>query len=77
MTPPAPGEKEPAGEAGPAEPGLDGPAATRRRAAQQRLRRQVFGDVLDGSTLDDRPEPGPPPDGDRWLRDNVPPHHGG
>ena len=47
-----------------------------RRAASERRRREVFGDVLDGSTLDDRPEPGRPPEQDRWLRDNVPPHHG-
>jgi hypothetical protein len=52
------------------------PGAARRRAAQERRRRQVFGDVLDDSTLDDRPEAGPAPEGDRWLRDNVPPHHG-
>ncbi len=46
-------------------------------AARERRRQQVFGDVLDGSPLDDRPEPGGAPrDGERWLRDNVPPHHG-
>jgi len=50
--------------------------AARRRAEQERRRQQVFGDVLDGSTLDDRPEPGPAVAGDSWLRDNVPPHHG-
>jgi len=49
----------------------------RRRAASERRRREVFGDVLDESTLDDRPETGAStPDPDRWLRDNVPPHHG-
>ena len=53
-------------------------AAVRRRAERERRRRQVFGDVLDGSTLDDRPEAGARStrDEDRWLRDNVPPHHG-
>lgn len=50
--------------------------AARRRAARDRRRRQVFGDVLDDATLDDRPEPGATPEQDRWLRDNVPPHHG-
>jgi hypothetical protein len=50
--------------------------AARRRATRDRRRREVFGDVLDGSTLDDRPEPGTRPEQDRWLRDNVPPHHG-
>ena len=61
------------------EPSAEDPAgqAAHRRAARDRRRRQVFGDVLDDSTLDDRPEPGPgPPERDRWLRDNVPPHHG-
>jgi hypothetical protein len=52
------------------------PDDERQRAAQERRRQQVFGNVLDGSTLDDRPDPGPAPDVDRWLRDNVPPHHG-
>ena len=57
------------------------------RAAREHRRRQVFGDVLDGSTLDDRPEasegtPAPPTGAapaasDRWLQENVPPHHGG
>ena len=61
----------------------------RLRAQRDRRRRQVFGDVLDGSTLDDRPDPPRSPGyaaGDpggredrdeRWLRENVPPHHGG
>ena len=47
-----------------------------RRAARERQRSQVFGDVLDGSTRDDRPDPATAPDVDRWLRENVPPHHG-
>ena len=51
--------------------------AVRLRAAREDRRRQVFGDVLDGATLDDRPEPRDPPGGDRWLQENVPPHHGG
>ena len=49
----------------------------RSRAARERDRQRVFGDVLDDATLDDRPEPAADADGDRWLRDNVPPHHGG
>ena len=57
------------------DPGSD-PEAVRRRAARDRARQQVFGDVLDGATLDDRPDPGAVPDTDRWLRENVPPHHG-
>jgi hypothetical protein len=53
--------------------------SVRRRVERQRQRRRVFGDVLDGSTLDDRPDPGAAGEAgtsDRWLRDNVPPHHG-
>ena len=40
---------------------------------------RIFGDVLPDTTSDER-EPGSPPDGedpgDRWLREQVPPHHG-
>ncbi len=54
-----------------------GDARETGEAEHERRRRRVFGDVLDGSTLDDRPEPGGDgPGDDRWLRDNVPPHHG-
>jgi hypothetical protein len=38
----------------------------------------VFGDVLPDTTADER-EPEAEPDGDasdRWLRSQVPPHHG-
>jgi hypothetical protein len=38
----------------------------------------VFGEVLPETTQDER-EPAPPADGDaqdRWLRGQVPPHHG-
>ena len=65
--------EEPAEQAAPQ--GEDA-AALRRRVAQERRRRQVFGDVLDEATLDDRPEDGASGQGDRWLRENVPPHHG-
>ena len=49
----------------------------------QRRRRlaAVFGDVLPDTTSDER-DPGDPADassedaGDRWLRAQVPPHHG-
>ena len=73
--------EEPAEQAVPeavpqAAPLAEDAAALRRRAAQERRRRQVFGDVLDEATLDDRPEHGPSGQGDRWLRENVPPHHG-
>jgi hypothetical protein len=40
---------------------------------------RIFGDTEPATTGDER-EPGPPPDGedpgDRWLREQVPPHHG-
>jgi hypothetical protein len=52
-------------------------AAWRRR---QRLA-EVFGEVLPDTTSDERDDP-PSPDAteetaqDRWLRSQVPPHHG-
>ena len=67
---------EPAGATGhPADADGD-PDAVRRRAVRDRRRRRVFGDVLDEATVDDRPDPATGAEGDRWLRDNVPPHHG-
>jgi hypothetical protein len=58
--------------------------ARREREPEWKRRRrleQVFGDVLPETTSDER-EPGPttPDDedpGERWLREQVPPHHGG
>jgi hypothetical protein len=40
---------------------------------------RVFGEVLPGSTTDDRPdhEDSSSDERDRWLRDNRPPHHDG
>jgi hypothetical protein len=75
---PAAGDPREAGETPADEAGAGGRQdAVRRQAEEEQRRRRVFGDVLDGSTLDDRPEPGGAgPDDDRWLRDNVPPHHG-
>ena len=51
-----------------------GDAAWRRR----RRLAEVFGDVLPETTSDERdPEPGSDEDAqDRWLRGQVPPHHG-
>lgn len=71
------GSSEPEGGTGPAEDRRTD--SVRRRVERERQRRRVFGDVLDGSTLDDRPEPMTAAEtgaADRWLRDNVPPHHG-
>ena len=44
----------------------------RRRLAE------VFGDVLPETTSDERDQPSssPEPGTDRWLREQVPPHHG-
>lgn len=48
----------------------------RRRLAE------VFGDVLPDTTSDERDDPGPEKQtgaessSDRWLREQVPPHHG-
>jgi hypothetical protein len=60
------------------------PDEEERHASAERARRRshVFGDVLPGTTRDDRL----PPQGEDhssadadedWLRANVPPHHGG
>jgi hypothetical protein len=40
---------------------------------------EIFGDELPEATSDDRDpaEPGDESANDRWLRDQVPPHHGG
>ncbi|MFC7341345.1 hypothetical protein [Saccharopolyspora griseoalba] len=49
------------------------------RAAAQRARKrrlaEIFGDVLPETTSDDRPEPDQAR-GERWYRENRPPHHG-
>ena len=38
---------------------------------------EVFGDVLPDTTTDERDEsPSKERDGDQWLREQVPPHHG-
>lgn len=57
------------------------PSAHEPEPAWKRKRRleRVFGDVLPETTSDER-EPAPAPDGEdageRWLREQVPPHHG-
>ncbi len=55
--------------------GGNAPGSEWRR--RQRLA-EVFGDVLPDTTSDERdPEPNAGEDaGDRWLRAQVPPHHG-
>ena len=66
-TPPEPAESS--GSAGPAD---ESDSQRRRRVAA------VFGDVLPETTQDERdPEAAPDEDAqDRWLRSQVPPHHG-
>ncbi|TIC79098.1 hypothetical protein [Nocardioides sp. GY 10127] len=59
----------------------DLPAAEPAEPAWKRRRRlaEVFGDVLPGTTNDERgPDGGRGGrSGDDWLREQVPPHHGG
>ena len=55
--------------------GPDSDEAWRRR----RRLAEVFGDVLPETTDDEREPDAPPAQdsaGDRWLRSQVPPHHG-
>jgi hypothetical protein len=52
--------------------------STESDAARRRRLDEVFGDVLPDTTSDER-DPDAPADGDandRWLRAQVPPHHG-
>ena len=51
--------------------GPDGAAA---RAARRRRLDRIFGDVLPDTTGDERDTARA--DGDRWYRENRPPHHG-
>ncbi|HEX3932157.1 MAG TPA: hypothetical protein VHW64_15745 [Nocardioides sp.] len=59
------------------EPSTDEPQWRRRRRLAE-----VFGDALPETTSDERDEAEPPGDDtgdsaqDRWLRGQVPPHHG-
>ena len=45
---------------------------------RRRRRAEVFGDVLPGTTNDERDPAAPDRESssDRWLREQVPPHHG-
>lgn len=62
-----PAEESPAEES----PAEEAPWQRRRRLAA------VFGDVLPETTQDEREAQGPSDDTqDRWLRNEVPPHHG-
>jgi hypothetical protein len=58
----------------------DEPATTEETEAQRRRRlAEVFGDPLPETTSDERDEVAPSDvedEQDRWLRSQVPPHHG-
>lgn len=57
----------------------DGGPDLRQEAERRRRRAAVFGEVLPETTQDDRDEREPRGAGseaERWLRSNVPPHHG-
>ena len=61
----------------------DAPRPPRKEADWERRRRlaEVFGDVLPETTGDEREPDAKGTDresaGDRWLKSQVPPHHGG
>lgn len=84
-TGPEPTEREPAdGEPSQGKPteAQVGPGAPRETARERKARlAAIFGDVLPETTRDERGEGGSggggESAGDRWLRDQVPPHHGG
>jgi hypothetical protein len=45
---------------------------------RRKRRAEVFGDTLPETTADERGDrPRRDDDNDRWLREQVPPHHGG
>jgi hypothetical protein len=53
-------------------------AEAEAEAARRRRLDEVFGDVLPETTSDERDDRDAGGDAsDRWLRDQVPPHHGG
>lgn len=61
----------------------DSPGQATDQAEWRRKRRlaEIFGDVLPQQTGDDREDPSAPDRGEsaseRWLKSQVPPHHGG
>ena len=66
----------PDGSAGQAQDGT--PPAGRPETAWQRRKRLAtgFGDVLPETTTDERDPAEEQGSSDRWLREQVPPHHG-
>jgi hypothetical protein len=57
---------------------MSGPEEERASDWERRKRlAEVFGEVLPETTSDERDDaPELESDGDRWLREQVPPHHG-
>lgn len=51
------------------------PRRARRRAGDLERVDRIFGEVLPSTTRDEWDD-GSSPDGDEWLRAQVPPHHG-
>ncbi|HEY0902706.1 MAG TPA: hypothetical protein VGE14_02335 [Marmoricola sp.] len=62
-------------------PGSGSASGSRRESDWERRKRlaEVFGDTLPDTTSDERDDASPEKDSatDRWLREQVPPHHGG
>jgi len=63
----------------PVEQPAAGPPEEAPESAWRRRRRlaEVFGDVLPETTRDERERDRAGRSNDEWLRDQVPPHHGG
>ena len=74
----APEQPEQHDEATPAAPDASTPRSAEPQWQRRKRLEAVFGDVLPETTSDERePDAGDGDDsGDRWLRAQVPPHHG-
>ena len=59
--------------------GSPGPERGTPEWERARRRAEIFGETLPETTSDERDEAetATPRDGDTWLREQVPPHHGG
>ena len=73
--------EQPPREESPAQPGSDQQGSEESDWQRRRRLAAVFGDVLPNTTSDERDpettaEASGEDAGDRWLRSQVPPHHG-
>jgi hypothetical protein len=73
--------EQPPRDESPAQPGSDEPGSAESDWQRRRRLAAVFGDVLPETTSDERDpettaEASSEDAGDRWLRSQVPPHHG-